>query len=128
MRKLIRIAILKTDKERLYVAGNLPDYDESSERVYVVDECGERTRLAPTRAKAMDTAETEEKKAHKGYMYELTLPLHAGAAYSFVCVSEGKEKTLEPRFGKYSRLTDFDGCFFECSSPHGFPLPMVGRG
>ena len=119
MRKLIRIAILKTSHAGLYLAGNLPDYKEGSERIYIVDAYGERTELTPVRAAAMDTAATEDKKAHTGYMYEITLPLRAGAEYSFVCESGGKKKTLEPRYGKYSRLTDLDGCYFECPSQHG---------
>ena len=40
-----------------------------------------------TAAAAMDAAATEDKKAHTGYMYEITLPLHSGAAYSFICAS-----------------------------------------
>ena len=112
MRKFMRITILEAHDDYLYVAGNIRDYRSDKEHFYVLDKSGHRTEIVPVRSMPMDTAADGERKPHKGYYYALQLPLHAGETYSFLYVSGGEETILFPRFGKYSRLTDFDGCFF----------------
>lgn len=112
MRKQINITILEVQTNGLFIAGNIRDYRRKKEHLYVVDESGKQTKLTPVRAKAMDTAATENRKAHKGYYYELTLPLRPDACYHFRCSDDDNDISLSLRFGNYSRLNDLDGCFF----------------
>lgn len=112
MRKLMRITILEAHGDSLYIAGNIRDFRPGKEHIYVLDKTGHRTEIVPARAEPMDTKAEGDKKAHKGYFYELSLPLHAGASYDFYCSNGKEEAFLSLRFGKYSRITDLDGCFF----------------
>ena len=112
MRKLIRITILEARSGQLYIAGNIRDYMAGKEHVYVEDSLGNRIEIIPVRAKAVDTSAEAGKKAHRGFLFEVYLPLKADSVFRFVCTRENEEAVLSPRFGRYSRLTDMDGCFF----------------
>lgn len=114
MRKLINITILESRADKLYLAGVIRDYKKKTEKFYVVDGTGDRKEIRPVRTHAMDTKEKEEenKKAHKGFYYELELQLHAGASYRFISARDDEEAALSPRFGRFSRLSGLDGCFF----------------
>lgn len=112
MRKLVRITILEARSDHLYIAGNMPDYNAGKERIYLLDGDFKRTEIIPIRAKAMDTKAENGKKTHRGFFYEVSLPLKKGSRYRFLCSNSIEETMLSLRFGRYSRLTDIEGCTF----------------
>ena len=113
MRKLLRIAILEPHSDHLYIAGNIRDFNVNKEHLYAADRNSKVTEIIPIRAEAMDTAADGEKNAHKGYFFEVSLPLCVGASYSFFCRRGSEKAELSLRFGKFSRLSDIEGCFFK---------------
>ena len=112
MRKLMRITILEVHNNHLYIAGSIRNYHVGKERFYLLDEKEKQTEIIPVRAEAIDTVSEESHKLQKGYYYELSLPLYKGASFRFFCSQKAEESVLSLRFGKYSRLSSIDGCYF----------------
>ncbi|MBR3123809.1 MAG: CDP-glycerol glycerophosphotransferase family protein [Mogibacterium sp.] len=112
MRKTLRINILDIRDGNVHIAGVLFNFHAGSEVIKAADEKGSSVEICPVRAPALDTAADSSKPAREAFFYELSLPLHAGASYRFLCTQKGSDSVLTLKFGKLSRLTNIEGSFF----------------